>query len=274
MRPDAPYYYIKNFLDPLRRGSKITSLRKDVVSRLNLSLLRMYPLFNALFFAFVLFTTLPAFSDTGGWAATYGGAKDDHANIQQTRDGGYIMAGETESFGAGKKDVWVLKLRADGTIDWQKTYGGNYMDMAGIVQQTSDGGYIVPDVTASFGAGDYDSWVLKLRADGAVEWQKTYGGASSDWASSTQETSNGGYIVAGRTESFGAGETDIWVLKLRPDGSINPACGFISDTTTSGEDSGATAITTDVCPINTDANPKDSQAVVRDTEVSANFICP
>src|SRR3989338_11074850 len=86
----------------------------------------------------------PAFSAPGGWAATYGGEDWDVAeSVQQTREGGYIVAGSTKSFGAGKDDVWVLKLGPDGTIEWQKTYGGTSSDWANSVQQTSDGGYIV-----------------------------------------------------------------------------------------------------------------------------------
>jgi len=179
--------------------------------------------------AFIFFVACPSLSasdpepgmvQVGGWAATYGGDKDDRANIQQTSDGGYIMAGETESFGAGKGDLWVLKLRLDGTIDWQKTYGGASSDWANFVQQTSDGGYIVAGSTYSFGAGKGDLWVLKLRPDGTVEWQKTYGGDYMDIAGIVQQTSDGGYIVPGATKSFGAGGGDLWVLKLRPDGTV------------------------------------------------------
>ncbi|HLA38021.1 MAG TPA: hypothetical protein VJZ02_06120 [Candidatus Brocadiales bacterium] len=154
------------------------------------------------------------------WQKAYGGIENDWAySIQQTLDGGYIVAGKTWSFGDGASDIWILKLRVDGTVEWQKTYGGVSSDEASSVQQTSDGGYIVAGETKSFGAGDYDSWVLKLRPDGTIEWQKTYGGVSSDGASSVQQTSDGGYIVAGRTKSFGAGDCDIWVLKLRGDGA-------------------------------------------------------
>ncbi len=80
--------------------------------------------------------------------------KSDGANsIQQTSDGGYIVAGATESFGAGEKDAWVIKLDAKGNVQWRKTYGGKYGDKANSIQQTSDGGYIVAGMTGSFGAG-------------------------------------------------------------------------------------------------------------------------
>ena len=155
------------------------------------------------------------------WQKTYGGSSDDYAySIQQTSDGGYIVAGYTESFGAGYADVWVLKLDANGNVQWQKTYGGSGWDEAYSIQRTLDGGYIVAGWTDSFGAGGTDAWVLKLDANGNVQWQKTYGGSRDDYANSIQQTSDGGYIVAGWTYSFGAGYADVWVLKLDANGNV------------------------------------------------------
>jgi uncharacterized delta-60 repeat protein len=156
------------------------------------------------------------------WAKTYGGAGYDYAtSIQQTTDGGYIVAGRTRSFGAGLDDFWVLKLNASGNVQWQKTYGGTDWDEASSIQQTSDGGYIVAGYTDFWGAGRrLDFWVLKLNSRGDVVWQKTYGGRSEDRAFSIQQTSDGGYIVAGYTGSFGAGGGDFWVLKLSGRGDV------------------------------------------------------
>jgi uncharacterized delta-60 repeat protein len=155
------------------------------------------------------------------WQKTYGGTDNDYAHsIQQTSDGGYIVAGYTWSFGAGSYDFWVLKLNSDGTVAWQKTYGGTEGDLARSIQQTTDGGYIVAGGTDSFGDGYYVFWVLKLNSDGTVAWQKTYGGTEGDEASSIQQTSDGGYIVAGQTFSFGAGAYDFWVLKLNSNGAV------------------------------------------------------
>jgi uncharacterized delta-60 repeat protein len=156
------------------------------------------------------------------WIMTYGGSGDESAHsIRQTSDGGYIAAGYTSSFGAGGQDLWVLKLNPDGTIAWQKSYGGSADERARSIQQTSDGGYIVAGPAASFGlVGEVDVWALKLDSDGTIAWQKTYGGNGWDEASSIQQTSDGGYIVAGTTGSFGGGVADFWVLKLNPDGAI------------------------------------------------------
>jgi len=154
------------------------------------------------------------------WEKTFGGGSYDFARcIQQTSDGGFIVGGETSSFGANT-EVWVLKLDADGNIQWQKTYGGGGDDVAHSIQQTSDGGYIVAGETDSFGAGFADFWVLKLDSNGEVLWQKTYGGGEDDIAHSIQQTSDGGFIVAGETASFGAGFADFWVLKLDSNGDI------------------------------------------------------
>ena len=154
------------------------------------------------------------------WQKTYGGEGADYAySIQQTSDGGYILAGETNSFRAGNDDLWILKLNSIGDIQWQKAYGGDGDDCAYSIQQTSDGGYIVAGKTSSFGAGGDDFWVLKLDPSGNIYWQKIYGGEGNDCAYSIQETTDGGYIVAGKTESFGAGNNDFWVLKLYSNGN-------------------------------------------------------
>ncbi len=188
------------------------------------------------FYCLLLFAATPPLSASEGWAATYGGGDGDCASsIQQTHDGGYIMAGTTKSFGAGGWDIWVLKLRVDGTVEWQKTYGGVKDDGAYSISQTSEGGYVVASGTESFGAGKTDAWVLKLRVDGTVEWQKTYGGVKDDRAYSISQTNEGGYVVAGGTESFGAGKMDAWVLKLRADGTVHwqkTYGGFESDIAT------------------------------------------
>jgi uncharacterized delta-60 repeat protein len=161
------------------------------------------------------------------WQKAYGGQYWDCAySIQETSDEGFIVAGETGVFGATSGDFWVLKLNSDGDDawwqgGWQRFYGGALWDVAYAVQQTSDGGYVVAGRTESFGAGSGDVWVLKLNMDGSVNWQKTYGGNAVDKAHAIQQTSDGGYVVAGRTESFGAGSADFWVLKLNINGRIN-----------------------------------------------------
>jgi len=155
------------------------------------------------------------------WAKTYGGTSDDTASsVQQTSDGGYIVVGYTRSFGAGDFDIFLIKTDANGNVQWAKTYGGKSFEEAFSVQQTSDGGYILAGRTYSFGAGGYDVLLIKTDANGNIQWAKTYGGANHDWTYSVQQTSDGGYIVAGYTASFGAGWGDIFLIKTDANGNI------------------------------------------------------
>lgn len=193
---------------------------------------------------------------TISWQKRYSDTIDDLASsVQQTRDGGYIVAGY--SVAAGGYDLWVLKLNSNGTVAWQKTYGGTVWDYATSIQQTSDGGYIVAGYTCSFGARDDDFWVLKLKSDGTISWQKRYGGAYGDDAHSVQQTTDGGYIVGGGTYSFGAAKSDFWLLKLRSDGTI-----------TFNPKSGAQMIDTDAVPVDTNCTVTDTKAIVTDTSAT------
>ena len=115
---------------------------------------------------------------------------------------------------------WIIKLDGNGNVNWQKTYGGSGFDEAWDAQQTADGGYIVAGCTEFLGAGNGDLWVLKLDSEGKVVWEKAFGGAEYDCAASVRQTEDGGYILAGGTSSFGAGESDFWLLKLDGSGNV------------------------------------------------------
>ncbi len=155
------------------------------------------------------------------WTKTYGGGVYDVAyTVLQTSDGGYIAAGRTNSFGVGWHDIFFIKTDANGNLQWAKTYGGTNEDRANSVQQTSDGGYIVVGYTESFGAGGGDIFLIKTDANGNVQWARTYGGANNDWVASFQQTSDGGYILAGWTASFGAGGRDIFLIKTDANGNV------------------------------------------------------
>jgi len=113
----------------------------------------------------------------------------------------------------------VITTGSHGAEYWAKTYGGAAEDHANTIQQTSDGGFIVTWSTRSFGAGNWDIWVLKLDRTGSVSWQKTYGGEGQDEAYAIQQTSDGGYIVGGVTFSFND-NADAWILKLDSNGNV------------------------------------------------------
>ncbi|NQT81047.1 MAG: hypothetical protein HQ555_11740 [Candidatus Aminicenantes bacterium] len=208
------------------------------------------------------------------WQRTYGGIDNEYVlSIQQTSNGGYIIAGYTYSFGAGTYDIWVFKLSSTGAIEWQRTYGGSSGDGATSIQQTSDGGYIVAGWTFSFGAGGDDAWVLKLSSAGDVEWQRTYGGSALEAAWSIQQTSDGGYIVAGFTYSFSAGEDDFFVLKLYPDGDIDPSCGLIGSSYASVISTYVSPGNTNVTPSTTSVTPSTTSVTPQNTYASVTLLC-
>ncbi|MFC2168858.1 CFI-box-CTERM domain-containing protein [Acidobacteriota bacterium] len=203
------------------------------------------------------------------WQKTYGGMQQEFAySIVQTNGSGYIVAGSTFSYGAGKADFWLIKLSAKGNIEWQKTYGGSETETAYSIQQDFDGGYIVGGVTWSFGAGKNDIWILKLNVLGDIEWQKSYGGIRDEDASSIKQTNDGGYIVAGSTFSYGAGNEDFLVLNLFSNGEIDSVCGFINNsnadifnTSTIPVNSNIDSVSFDIVKMNIDIYHQESDAL-------------
>jgi hypothetical protein len=155
------------------------------------------------------------------WNKTYGGTNREYAYaLVQTSDGGYALAGCTYSFGAGSADFWLVKTDSTGNMMWNKTYGGTSYDLAYALVQTSDGGYALAGYANSFGAGSDDFWLVKTDSAGNMQWNKTYGGTILDEACALVQTSDGGYALAGRTASFGAGRTDFWLVKTDSTGNM------------------------------------------------------
>ncbi|MBC8047954.1 MAG: hypothetical protein H7Y00_14245, partial [Fimbriimonadaceae bacterium] len=180
------------------------------------------------------------------WQYQYGGSSDDEATaIEHTIDGGYIICGYSLSDDGdltgnfGSYDYWLLKLNNEGELEWQKNYGGSNLDRAYDVKQTVDGGFIIcghslsDDFDVSGNFGSYDIWILKVNSLGDIEWQKNYGGTSTEEAFSVQKFSDGNYIIAGYTYSNDIDvsgnhklpedewySNDMWLLKLSGDGDI------------------------------------------------------
>jgi hypothetical protein len=154
------------------------------------------------------------------WTRTYGGGNNDYCySVQQTIDGGYVMAGWTYSSGAGGADVYLIKTNSLGNAVWTQTYGGSSSDYGYSVRQTSDGGYIIVGETSSYGAGSGDVYLIKTNAMGSQVWMHTYGGIYNDYGYSVEQTSDSGYIVVGYTFSFGSGGSDIFLIKTDANGN-------------------------------------------------------
>jgi hypothetical protein len=149
------------------------------------------------------------------WEKTYGGDRPDTAySVDLTADGGYIVAGETWSFGSGNNDFWIIKLDSEGNLIRSNTYGGEKHEMAKCIQRTADNGFIVAGYTNSFGSGNNDCWLLRLDSDCNLKWARLFGGSNYDSANSVYQTGDGNFIVGADTESFGSGEFNLLLFKI------------------------------------------------------------
>ena len=152
------------------------------------------------------------------WRKNYGGEWTDHGySVQQTADGGYILAGDSESYANGGWDFLLYRVDGSGAKLWRKNFGGSQSDTAIAAQQTTDGGFIVAGLTNSYGPTLgmwHDFLVYRLDAAGNKLWRKNYGGTYCDHAFSVQQTTDGGFIVAGDSENYTHGHCDLLVYKL------------------------------------------------------------
>ncbi len=158
------------------------------------------------------------------WNRTYGGVKWDVGwSLEETRDGGYILAGETSSWGSGHYDIWLIKLDSRGDEEWSLTYGWPDWDIGYCVRELRDGGYIVAGCTRKtriIGGGYWDALLLRVDPLGRVLWCKTYGGPYEDGAWYVLETGDGGLIVAGYTTISADRLADAWIIKTDELGEV------------------------------------------------------
>ena len=151
------------------------------------------------------------------WSKIFGGSGEDAGYfVHETRDGGFIATGSTKSFAMGEELLWLVKTDGNGNLSWDKTFGG-FVSSSGdggwSLDETDDAGFIIAGYTQSLGRGRKDLWLIKTDGQGNKIWDKTFGGREDDVGMSVLQSREGGYIVAGRTASFGRDGDDIWLLK-------------------------------------------------------------
>jgi len=199
-------------------------------------------------------------SGTLSWSRTWGGTGTDYAySLTQTTDGGYAIAGYTANYGAGSNDAFLAKYDSSGTLAWSRTWGGTGSDYAQSLTQTTDGGYAIAGYTASYGAGSNDVFLAKYDSSGTLAWSRTWGGTGSDRAHSLSQTTDGGYVIAGWTASYGAGGYDAPFVKYDSTGNINgcssPMCQSPTPTTSSPTPTTSSPTPTTSSPTPTTSSP-------------------
>jgi len=153
------------------------------------------------------------------WNQIFGGSGGEYSySVQQTTDGGYIITGQTQSYGNGGTDVWLIKTDSNGDSLWTKTFGGSDNDVGHAVQQTTDDGYIIAGWTYSYGPGGSDFWLIKTDSNGDSLWTKTFGGIDADRGYWVQQTTDGGYILTGFRYPIAYGDADFWLIKTDSNG--------------------------------------------------------
>lgn len=153
------------------------------------------------------------------WTKNYGGTSAEGCSkIIETTDGGFAIAGYTFSFGSGKSDMYLIKTDSLGNVQWTKTFGGNGFEYAYGLEQANDGGFILAGYTTSNALNNKNIYLVRTGSSGNLIWEKTFGKDSVDIASSIVKSSDGNFLICGYTQSFGAGEDDIFTIKINQNG--------------------------------------------------------
>ncbi|HOJ93459.1 MAG TPA: hypothetical protein PKW23_07370 [Dictyoglomaceae bacterium] len=172
------------------------------------------------FFLILIFILSPLYGrEEVIFEKAYGGPKSEKGYGIVKAVNGYILVGETTSYGSGGKDVYVVKIDRKGNPIWEKSFGGPKDDFSYSVIKANIG-YLIVGGTKSFGKGNTDLYLLKIDEEGNLIWQKTYGGKGVDEGWRISKTSDGNYVIVGRTTSFGKGNYDFYILKVDDDGEI------------------------------------------------------
>jgi hypothetical protein len=155
------------------------------------------------------------------WQNAYGGVNSDFASeVQLVLNTGYILIGETNSFGASGREFYVVRVDDSGDSLWTRTYGGMQLERGYSIDQTANGGYVMTGMTESFGSY-VDIWVVRINEFGDTVWTKAWGGDEIEYGHSIKQTLDTGYVICGKSNSFGAGNFDVYLVKIETDVSIS-----------------------------------------------------
>jgi hypothetical protein len=168
---------------------------------------------NFLSAVFLLHLANPSVAQVNWQFVYWGSGNGSASDLLQTYDGGYALIGTTSSYGTGDNDIYFFKLDSIGDTLWTRTFGGLGSDYGTSVEETQDSGFIIAGFTNSFGAGGNDAFLIKTDSLGSIIWEKTYGGTGDEDWFCLKKTNDNGYIILGSTESFGAGWSDIYLIK-------------------------------------------------------------
>lgn len=170
---------------------------------------------HTLCFGLTIFFASLAFGQIDStWTKVYGGNREDKAHdIISTADSGFLVIGSTSSFGFDNSQMYFLKLDSLGNIMWSKSHGGTGQESGKSVIQTKDGGFLGVGYTSSWGSGGFDLLLVKLNANGNLEYERYFGGADWDFANDVIETDSNMFVIAGETQSFGNGGKDGWIVR-------------------------------------------------------------
>lgn len=155
------------------------------------------------------------------WEMTYGGPEDDYGWALESEDDGYLLAGQTKSFGAGDIDGFLVKVNLAGEPIWRQTYGGTAEDRLYSIDQTNSGGYVLAGTTRTDSQGERDAYLIKTDSEGELIWSSSFGEEQDDVFHAVRETSEGDLIATGYSKSFGAAGYDAWLMNIDSDGEPN-----------------------------------------------------
>lgn len=152
------------------------------------------------------------------WENGFGGNyREECYSVVQTEDNGYLLVGQTVTFGKRGKDFWAVKTDDEGNELWRRTYGGDGGDVARSVTKTEDGNYLIAGSTNSFGDPGWGAYLVKIDGSGDVIWNRTAGGNFNDQVYDITQVEDG-YVYVGSTTSYGAGEESFWMVKTDLEG--------------------------------------------------------